>query len=279
MDSLQTLLSDQPELQDRYQNLVKDLHQLQKVAVAFSGGVDSALLLKIAHDQLLDNCIALIGTSPSFPTHELLEAENLAREIGVEYEVVETSEMESPAYIENSPDRCFHCRIHSMDDLLHRSKELGFETLVDGANADDASDYRPGRKAAKQLGMRSPLLEVGLTKKEVRSLARALELPVWDKPASACLSSRIPYGTNITIESLNRINEAELVLKRLGFNNVRVRHYDQLARLELDPEHFTLAIERRVEITNALKEIGYTYVTLDLDGFRSGSMNLIILGK
>jgi uncharacterized protein len=279
MDALQTLLSGKPELQNKLQNLEEELNKLHKVSVAFSGGVDSALLLKIAFECLQDNCIALIGTSPSFPSHELEEAKKLAKEIGVIYEVIETSEMQSPDYIENSPERCFHCRIHSMDDLLRRSKELGFNTLVDGANLDDASDYRPGRKAANQLGVRSPLLEVGINKEEVRSLARALDLPVWNKPTSACLSSRIPYGTIITVEALKRINQAELLLKKLGFKNVRVRHYDELARIELDPEEFKHAIGKREEITNSLKEIGYTYVTLDLDGFRSGSMNLAILGN
>lgn len=163
-----------------------------------------------------------------------------------------------------------------MDDLFKRAKDLGFEYLVDGANADDISDYRPGRKAAKELDLRSPLLDAGLTKKDIRQLAHILGLPVWDKPASACLASRIPYGTTITIEALKQINDAEIVLKDLGFLNVRVRHYDEIARIEIPPEEFQRAIELRHEITSSLKKCGYTYVTLDLDGFRSGSMNLVI---
>jgi len=279
MESLQKLLTEQLEIQEKYQNLVSMLKELSMVSVAFSGGVDSSLLLKIAFDCLQDNCIALIGTSPSFPAHELKEAERLAQKIGVAYEIVPTSEMESPDYLKNSPDRCFHCRIQSMDDLLQRSQELGFDHLVDGANADDASDYRPGHKAAKKLGLKSPLMEVGLTKQEVRSLAHALDLSVWDKPASACLSSRIPYGTVITIEALNKINQAELMLKSLGFTNVRVRHYDELARIELDSDEMSQALNKREEITKSLREIGYTYITLDLDGFRSGSMNLTLKSR
>ena len=162
-----------------------------------------------------------------------------------------------------------------MDDLFQRAKDLGFHYLVDGANADDTADYRPGHKAAKELGVRSPLMDAGLTKQDIRQLARLLELPIWDKPASACLASRIPYGTTITIEALNQINDAESALKKLGFTNVRVRHYNDLARVELLPEEFEQAIDLRQEISRSLKEIGYTYVTLDLDGFRSGSMNLI----
>lgn len=279
MESIQRLLLDQPDLEDKYQNLVSMLKELSTVSVAFSGGVDSSLLLRIAYDCLQDNCIALIGKSPSFPAHELEQAESLAQEIGVAHEVVPTSEMQSPDYLENSPDRCFHCRMHSMDDLLQRSQKLGFDHLLDGANADDASDYRPGQKAAKTLGVKSPLMEVGLTKQEVRSLARALDLSVWNKPASACLSSRIPYGTAITIEALNKINQAELMLKSLGFTNVRVRHYDELARIELDSDEMTQALKKRDEITKSLREIGYTYITLDLDGFRSGSMNLTLKSR
>lgn len=164
-----------------------------------------------------------------------------------------------------------------MDDLLQRARELGFNYLADGANADDASDYRPGREAAKELGIKSPLLDAGLKKDEVRLLAHRFGLTVWDKPASACLASRIPYGTSITIEAFHQINEAEIALKNLGFTNVRVRHYNDLARIELLPEDFERAINIRREITKSLKGIGYTYITLDLDGFRSGSMNLVLM--
>jgi uncharacterized protein len=279
MDNLHSLFSDQPELEKKYHDLVDVLKELQPVSIAFSGGVDSSLLVKVAYENLQDKCLALIGNSPSFPPQELEEAKQLAQQIGVTYEIVETSEMQDARYLENPPDRCFHCRIHSMEDLLRRSKELGFKNLVDGANVDDASDYRPGRKAAKQMGLRSPLLEASIHKQEVRALARAMQLPVWDKPAAACLSSRIPYGTTITIEALKKINQAELALKKFGFNNVRVRHYDELARIEIDPEAFDRVIKNRVEIAQALKDLGYTYITLDLDGFRSGSMNLPLMSR
>ena len=276
MPTLDTLLSDQPELKKKAQDLIQQLKKMSRLAIAFSGGVDSTLLLKIAHDHLGQDSIALIGSSPSFPPKEKEEAINLARQTGVSYELVETSEMQDDSYLENTPQRCFYCRIHSMDELLQHAKNLGFDILVDGANADDASDHRPGHKAAKKLGVKSPLMDVGLTKKEIRQLARLLELSVWDKPASACLASRIPYGTAITIEALNQINDAETVLKDMGFRNVRVRHYNELARIELLPEDLQRAIDLRQEISHSLKKIGYTYITLDLDGFRSGSMNLIL---
>jgi len=270
------LIPDQLELNDKVHKVIKDLKSYRRVAVAFSGGVDSALLLKIAANSLGENCIALIGTSPIFPPQEKVGAIEIARSIGVPYELVETSEMRDPAFVENSSDRCFHCRILFMDDLLQRAKALGFHTLVDGANADDRTDYRPGLRAAKELDIKSPFMEAGLTKQEIRQVARLLELPVWDKPSSPCLASRIPYGTAITIEVLDQINDAEIVLKKLGFTNVRVRHYHDLARIELLPEEFPRAIDTRREISRMLKDIGYTYITLDLDGFRSGSMNLAI---
>jgi len=277
MLTLDSLLKDQPELLVKVQKLNDDLMQMQRVAIAFSGGVDSTLLLKIAADLLGENCIALIGTSPSFPLQEQQEAVEIANQIGAGFELIETSEMQDPSYVRNASDRCFHCRIHSMDDLLQRARELGFNYLADGANADDASDYRPGREAAKELGIKSPLLDAGLKKDEVRQLAHRFGLTVWDKPASACLASRIPYGTSITIEAFHQINEAEIALKNLGFTNVRVRHYNDLARIELLPEDFERAIHIRKEITKSLKGIGYTYITLDLDGFRSGSMNLVLM--
>ena len=277
MATLAELLINQPDLLAKVQKLEEDLYRLKRVAVALSGGVDSTLLLKITSNTLGQNCIALIGTSPSFPPQERQEAIELAQQMGVAYELIETSEMQDPAYVENSSDRCYHCRIHAMDDLLQRAKELGFEYLVDGANADDTADYRPGQEAAKELGVRSPLLDAGITKMEIRQIARLLKLPIWNKPSSACLASRIPYGTAITIDALNQINEAENSLKGLGFTNVRVRHYNDLARIELLAEEFERAIHIRQQITRSLKKIGYTYVTLDLDGFRSGSMNLVFL--
>jgi uncharacterized protein len=275
MVSLESFLADQPELKTKVLDLTRKISDFNRVAVAFSGGVDSALLLKIASHQLGQNCMALIGTSPSFPPQEKREAIALAEQMGVTYEIVETSEMQDPSYVENSPQRCYYCRIHSMDDLLQRAKRLGFDVLVDGTNADDTQDHRPGYEAAKQLGIKSPFLEVGMTKEDIRHLARILNLTVWNKPASACLASRIPYGTSITIEALKQINLAENVLKDLGFSNVRVRHYDELARIELLPQEFEHAIQMHQKITHSMKELGYIYITLDLDGLRSGSMNLV----
>ena len=270
------LLLDQYEISNKYNNVIEDLKSYRRVAIAFSGGVDSALLLKIAADTLEENCIALIGISPIFSPQEKESAIETAHFIRVPYEFIETSQLQNPAFIENSPDRCFHCRIHFMNDLLQRAKALGFHTLLDGANADDQSDYRPGIMASKQLGVRSPFMEAGITKEEIQQLAHLLDLPVWDKPASACLASRIPYGTAITIGALDQINAAENALKNLGFATIRVRHYHDLARIELIPAELEQAINLHQEISKALKDTGYTYITLDLDGFRSGSMNLVL---
>lgn len=278
MDSLKLLFSQNPELHLKYEAITNQLAQLGQVAVAYSGGVDSATLLKICANSLGDNCIALIGVSPSIPKYELEEAVNLAKVIGVHCESVQTSEMEDPDYLENSPQRCFHCRINSFKDLQEQAYNMGYNYLLDGANADDDGDYRPGRQAAKNLEVLSPLHHAGITKKEVRLLAKALELPVWDKPASACLASRIPYGTSITAERLGKIATAELALKQMGFGNIRVRHYDDLARIEIESSQLEEAIHQRQAISDALKQIGYTYITLDLEGLRSGSMNLTIIG-
>jgi uncharacterized protein len=276
MTNMNDFISDQPRLDEKFQKVIRDLKSYHRVAIAFSGGVDSALLLKLTMDSLGENCIALIGTSPIFSPQEKWNAVETAKLIGAPFELIETSEMQDPAYIENSSDRCYHCRLHFMNDLFQRAKTLGFHYLIDGVNADDLSDYRPGIMAAKQLGVRSPFMDADITKEEIRQLAHLLDLPVWNKPASACLASRIPYGTTITIEVLNQINNAEIELSILGFTSIRVRHYRDLARIELIPEEFDWAITLRQEIIKSLKDIGYTYITLDLDGFRSGSMNLVL---
>lgn len=249
------------------------------VVVAYSGGTDSTLVLKVAHDVLGDRAIAMTAVSASLAAADRTEAEEIARRIGAAHILVETDEAANPEYLANTPNRCFFCKDETYDKLVAYARRHGYATVADGSNADDTHDFRPGRQAAREHDVRSPLLEAGLTKAEIRSLAKELGLPNWDKPAAACLSSRIPYGTAITIQSLSQVERAEAQLRALGLRQLRVRHHDQIARIEIEAEDFARLLERRSEVVTALKSLGYTYVTLDLAGFRSGSMNEAISDK
>jgi uncharacterized protein len=264
-----------PDLQRKLSELKRILADMPGVVIAFSGGVDSTLLLRVAVDTLGDRALAIIARSPSLPARELEDARGMVEQIGARLEIIETDELDNAAYQANAPDRCFHCKKTLFARLteLAESRDLG--TVIEGSNLSDLADYRPGSRAVLEYGVRSPLREAGLTKDEIRVISRHLKLPTWDKPAAPCLSSRIPYGMPVTIEKLGRIERAEDYLRSLGLRELRVRDHGEVARIEVPREAFDLLLEdsRRTEITEKLREFGYRYVALDLLGFRSGSLN------
>ncbi|MDB5076740.1 MAG: larE [Chloroflexi bacterium] len=275
MSSLISLTGNAKELDRKHSQLQETLHTMGSVLVAFSGGADSALLLKVAHDVLGDRAIGAIAVSETIPSDEVAQAESLARDIGVELRTVYTEEMLNASFRANAPDRCYHCKDELFTKLSPLAEELGSRWLAFGANMDDLGDYRPGQQAAKEWGVRAPLQEAELSKQEIRALSRKLGLRTWNKPAMACLSSRIPHGTAIDVEAIRRVEAAEQCLRQEGFGQLRVRAHDQIARLEVPVDDLARLLEPalRARVTARLHEIGYRYITLDLDGFRSGSMN------
>ncbi len=251
------------------------LSGMKSVLVAFSGGVDSTLLLKVAVEILGDKVAALTATSPTYPEREFKEACKLASSMGVRHIVVDSNELEIPDFAENTEDRCYLCKSELFQIALNHAAFLGFAFAADGSNADDLGDYRPGRTAAQELGIRSPLQEAGLTKQEIRVLSRDLGLPTWDKPSFACLSSRFPYGTRITAERLDKVGRGEDLLLGLGFRQFRVRYHGDTVRIEVDTAAMGRLAEpgTREKVVKGFKELGFIYVTLDLEGYRTGSMN------
>ena len=262
------------DLAHKYESLKSALRTVQRAVVAYSGGVDSTLVARVARDILgAENVLAVIAVSPSFGEDEERSATETLSEIEVPYVKIQTDEVDDPRYAANPANRCYFCKEHVYGALVEVALAKGFEVVVDGFNADDTGDFRPGRRAGRELGVRSPLCEAGLTKDEIRDLARYLGLSNWSKPAMACLSSRVEYGTPITVQILNQVDRAEQALRRLGFDDLRIRHHDKVARIEVDPDAIDRALAHRAEIIEAVKATGYVYVTLDLEGLRHGSMN------
>lgn len=266
---------DAPLLAGKEAQLRAALAGLGSVLVAFSGGADSAYLSWVASDTLGDRVLCVTGESPSYPSRHRAIATRLAREFHWRHEFVATAEIDNPSYRANEPDRCYHCKHELFTRLTAMARARGFAAVLDGANADDRGDYRPGRKAAREFKVISPLDDAGLTKDEIRELSRRAGLPTWDEPASACLSSRIPYHSEVSPEKLRMIEQAEDVLHGLGFRVCRVRHHDALARIELSQDDCSRALHQptRDAIVRELKALGYRYVTLDIQGYRTGSLN------
>jgi uncharacterized protein len=265
-------------LTNKLDQLYRLFAEMDKALIAYSGGVDSTLVAKIAYDALGDRALAVTANSPSLLPEDLEDAQIQAATIGIAHEIVQTQEIENPNYTANPVNRCYFCKSELHDTLKPLALERGYPFVVDGVNADDLRDYRPGIQAAKERGARSPLAEVGITKLEVRELSKQLGLPWWDKPAQPCLSSRFPYGEEITIAKLQRVGRAERYLRGLGYKTLRVRSEGETARIELPPEQIqTFALNTDLPgLVSVFQSFGFIYVTLDLEGFRSGKLNQIL---
>ncbi len=273
-------MDDMPDISTackaKYDRLQATLRKMEHVLVAFSGGVDSTLLLRVATDELKDRVLAVTALSDTTPAHEKQDAETLARSMGVRHLCVQSDEMSLPSFVANPPDKCYICKKSRFGHLMEVASEHGIPWVVDGQNKDDDDDYRPGALAAKELGVRSPLREAGLTKSDIRSISKALGLPTWNKPAYACLASRIPYGHAITPEKLKQVDAGESYLREMDIaEQVRIRYADDTARIEVEPEIINRFMDQevRVQVVSRLKALGFKFVALDLEGYHMGSLN------
>ena len=262
-------------LEAKLERLRESFRVLRSVMVAFSGGVDSSFVLRVAHDTLDERVLALTTTSPTMPDDDRRNAMAIAQALGVRHVMVESNELEIAGYARNPLNRCYLCKHNLFSVCEEKARELGIETIVDGLNLDDLHDYRPGIKAAAEMHVRHPLVEAELTKAEIRDLSRSLGLPTWDRPASPCLSSRFPYGTQITIEALRQVEGGEQVLRSFGFSVARVRYHGEVARIEVEASEIARMLDASIReaVDRELKKIGFRFVALDLRGFRSGSLN------
>lgn len=265
----------QAETRARYERLQHILHEMESVLVAYSGGVDSALLLRVAHDVLGERAMGALAHSPAYASEETQQALDVAACMGIPVLTLRTHEMEDQRYVANDLNRCYFCKTELFSQLTPLARQHNLRHIAYGQNIDDLGDFRPGQRAAREFSVRAPLKEAGLGKEEIRAIAKALGVPVWNKPAQACFSSRIPYGTKIDVASLQMIYQAEKLLHELGFRQVRVRHHDKLARIEVERTELARLVEEQTSrvVSEGLRKIGYLYVTVDLQGFRSGSMN------
>ncbi len=266
-------------LHSKYIQLQFILYEMESIVVGYSGGVDSTLLLKVAVDTLGPNAIAVIGKSETYPSREYEEAEKFVKSLGAKYKVVYTNETDNLKFKENPPDRCYYCKTELFTKLTEIARKENIKWIADGTNVDDLNDFRPGLKAVKEKNVRSPLLEAGFTKNDIRELSKILNLPTWDKQSFACLSSRFPYGTKIEPEKLKKIDIAETFLRDNGFKYFRVRHHDdKTLRIEVSKKELDRFLDEKFRniLIQKFKELGYVYITLDLEGFRSGSMNEVL---
>lgn len=265
-------------LEEKYENLISILRNLESVAIGFSGGVDSTFLLKVAKDTLGDDVLAVTARSSTYPEREFREAKEYANKLNAKHEVIVSEELDIEGFSKNPIDRCYHCKNELFSKIQALAESKGYKYVLDGSNLDDVGDYRPGMKAARELGIRSPLKEAQMTKEDIRTLSEQLNLPTWNKPAFACLSSRFPYGNEITKEKLSMVEKAEEYLRSLGIIQTRVRHHENIARIEVDPKERKKFFDENLmdEVGKTLKNYGFTYVTLDISGYRSGSMNEVL---